>query len=137
MVRFFAQIDGFWNVRLHAESHVVIGNIRFNFCITGPGNLKLLQLLDISSPALGISGGIILADRTYDIKPAQGGHGGADPVICKDFVDMILHGTKTVATPLAGRMSVAAGVAATESIRNNSKPVDIPELPDDLKDFVY
>lgn len=29
-----------------------------------------------------------LADRTYEVKAAAGGHGGADPVICKDFEDM-------------------------------------------------
>ena len=80
---------------------------------------------------------INLADREYKIKPAQGGHGGADPQICRDFVDMLVHDKTPKATPLAGRMSVAAGVAATESIRNNSKLVEIPEIPEDLKDFVY
>jgi predicted dehydrogenase len=65
------------------------------------------------------------ADRTYDIKPIEGGHGGADPVICKDFVDMILTGKEPVATPMAGRMSVAVGCAATESLRNNGKIIKI------------
>lgn len=78
-----------------------------------------------------------LADITYKVKPAQGGHGGADPVICKDFIDMLVHGKEPIATPLAGRMSVAAGVAGTQSIRNQSQPVDVPPIPDDLKEFVY
>ncbi len=77
-----------------------------------------------------------LADITYKVKPAQGGHGGADPVICKDFIDMLVHDKEPIATPLAGRMSVAAGVAGTESIRNQSQPVDVLPIPDDLKDFV-
>ena len=55
-----------------------------------------------------------LADRTYDIKPARGGHGGADPVICRDFVEMCLDGKEPLAPPLAGRMSVAAGVLRGE-----------------------
>ncbi|MHC4253972.1 MAG: Gfo/Idh/MocA family protein, partial [Planctomycetota bacterium] len=80
---------------------------------------------------------INLADRIYEVKPARGGHGGADPQICRDFIDMLLTGKKPVATPLAGRMSVAAGVAGTESIRNNSRMVVVPAIPDDLKDFVY
>ena len=71
-----------------------------------------------------------LADRTYDVKPSSGGHGGADPVICRDFVDMCLDGKQPVATPLAGRMSVAAGVCAAESMRNGGMPVDVPPPPE-------
>jgi predicted dehydrogenase len=70
-----------------------------------------------------------LADRTYDIKPARGGHGGADPVICRDFVEMCLDGKEPLATPLAGRMSVAAGVCAAHSMRNGGAPVDVPPPP--------
>lgn len=70
-----------------------------------------------------------LCDRTYDIKPSFGTHGGADPVICDDFLDMILLDKEPVATPFAGRMSVAVGCAATESLRSGGKVVLIPELP--------
>jgi predicted dehydrogenase len=70
-----------------------------------------------------------LADRTYDVKRAVGGHGGADPVICEDFVDMVLNGKEPIATPLAGRMSVAAGCAAAYSQRHGGVPVDIPAPP--------
>jgi predicted dehydrogenase len=66
------------------------------------------------------------ANRTYEIKPAAGGHSGADPVICKDFVDMIVSGKDPIATPEAGRMSVAVGCAATESLRNGGRVVDVP-----------
>jgi predicted dehydrogenase len=45
------------------------------------------------------------------------GHGGADPLITKGFLDMILRGVEPVSTPLAGRMSVAAGCAAVASLR--------------------
>ncbi len=78
-----------------------------------------------------------LADSSIDVKPAQGGHGGADPQICRDFVDMILLDKPPIATPLAGRMSVAVGCAATESLRNGNRPVDIPALPEDIKDRVF
>lgn len=70
-----------------------------------------------------------LADRVYEIKEAEGSHGGADPVICEDFVQMILHDKEPVATPLAGRMSVAVGCAATESIRSGGKVIQIPQIP--------
>lgn len=67
-----------------------------------------------------------LSDRTYDLKPVAGGHGGADPVICEDFLDMVLEGKEPIAPPLAGRMSVAAGVAGAYSLRNGGIPVVIP-----------
>lgn len=66
-----------------------------------------------------------LADRTYDVKPARGGHGGADPVICEDFLDMVIEGKEPVSTPLAGRMSVAVGCAGAISMRNGGVPIDI------------
>lgn len=69
-----------------------------------------------------------LADREYLIKPAAGGHGGADPVICQDFVDMILDNKEPVATPVAGRMSVAAGCAGAWSIRNGGVPCKVEPL---------
>ncbi|GGG04762.1 Gfo/Idh/MocA family protein [Paenibacillus aceti] len=70
-----------------------------------------------------------LADRVYHIKEADGSHGGADPNICRDFIDMILDGKEPVATPIAGRMSVAVGCAATESIRAGGKVVRVSPAP--------
>ena len=78
-----------------------------------------------------------LAHRTLDVKPATGGHGGADPMICRDFVDMLLDGKRPLATPLAGRMSVAVGYAATLSIRNGWQPVEVPPLPEDIRERVF
>jgi len=66
-----------------------------------------------------------LTKRTYYIKRTKGGHGGADSVICRDFIDMIISGKEPVATPIAGRMSVAVGCAATESLRSGGKVVKI------------
>jgi predicted dehydrogenase len=66
-----------------------------------------------------------LSDREYQVKPAAGGHGGADPVICQDFVDMVLDGKEPVATPMAGRMSVAVGCAGAWSIRNGGMPCSV------------
>lgn len=71
-----------------------------------------------------------LANRTYDVKPATGSHAGADPVIAKDFLDMVLDGRQPLATPLAGRNSVAVGCAAADSLRNGGTPIDIPPAPE-------
>lgn len=69
-----------------------------------------------------------LSDRVYDIKKAEGSHNGADQKICDDFIQMILEGKEPVAQPFAGRMSVAVGCAATESMRTGGKLVTVKEL---------
>jgi hypothetical protein len=74
-----------------------------------------------------------LADRVYEVKPAEGTHGGADPVICKDFIDMIVDGKEPLAHPVAGRMSVAVGVAAAKSISQGGMPVEVAPLPADFR----
>ncbi|HHV43551.1 MAG TPA: Gfo/Idh/MocA family oxidoreductase [Firmicutes bacterium] len=71
------------------------------------------------------------AHRTYDVKPpTEGGHGGADPLIAEDFLDLVFTGKSEIADPIAARMAVATGVAGAESIRNNSKlvTIDKPQL---------
>jgi len=70
------------------------------------------------------------SDIHYDVRPAEGGHGGSDPLVAADMIDMLQKGKEPVATPLAGRMSVAAGVAATQSLRNGGQPADVSQLPD-------
>ena len=69
-----------------------------------------------------------LSDRTYSIKEAAGTHGGADPVITDQFLDYVLDGKPPVASPLDGRMAVAAGCCGAESMRNGGMPVDVPEI---------
>jgi len=69
-----------------------------------------------------------LADHSYHVKPAAGGHGGADPLVAGDFLDMVLEDREPLATPMAGRMSVAVGGAATHSIRSGSCVIDIPPV---------
>jgi predicted dehydrogenase len=56
------------------------------------------------------------------------GHGGADPLITRAFLDLVLRGIPTVSTPEAGRMSVAAGCAAVQSLREGGA-VRVPPIP--------
>ena len=69
-----------------------------------------------------------LADRTYKVKEAEGTHGGADPVIAEDFLDMVLAGKEPLATPVAGRMSVATGCAGAASLRSGGGVIEIPPI---------
>jgi predicted dehydrogenase len=71
--------------------------------------------------------------EVYETVAEAGEHGGADPVIARDFVNMVVDGVEPRAEAVAGRWSVAAGVCATESLRSRGMPVDVPPLPPDLK----
>jgi predicted dehydrogenase len=68
-----------------------------------------------------------MSDITYEMKKMPGTHGGADPRICQDFVNLVLYNKKPLTTHFAGRMSVAVGCAATESIRSGGKVVQIEQ----------
>jgi predicted dehydrogenase len=68
-----------------------------------------------------------MSDITYEMKKMTGTHGGADPRICQDFVNLVLYNKQPLTTPFAGRMSVAVGCAATESIREGGKVVKIDQ----------
>jgi len=70
-----------------------------------------------------------LGNHHIDVKPAAGSHGGADPLVAKDFIDMILTGKEPVSTTLAGRMSVATGCAAAASMRSGGKVVEVAARP--------
>lgn len=68
------------------------------------------------------------ADDSIAIPEADGPHGGADALIVDEFLRFVQHGGETTTTPLAGRMAVAAGVAATQSLRDGGSPVLIPAV---------
>ena len=54
-------------------------------------------------------------------------HGGADPRIVGEFVRLLREdGAAASATPIEARDSVAAGYAATESLRHGGIPMDVP-----------
>jgi predicted dehydrogenase len=63
---------------------------------------------------------------------ADGGHGGADPLIVADFLNYVRRGTRTTATPQAARDAVATGCQATASLRQGGKPMIVPRLAPDL-----
>jgi predicted dehydrogenase len=68
---------------------------------------------------------VSFATALYEISGNKGGHGGADPQISRDFLDLIIDGKQPLVKKESGRMAVAAGCAAIESLRNNSIPVEV------------
>ena len=67
-------------------------------------------------------------DVQVPIGETEGGHGGGDPRIVAEFVRYVRDGGTMLTSPIAARMSVAAGYQAAMSIRNNNKPMKIPAL---------
>lgn len=71
-------------------------------------------------------------DVEIPIAVQSGGHGGADPRIVAEFLRYVREGGATDTSPVAARYAVAAGCAGAESLRNGSRPVPIPPVPDDV-----
>ena len=82
-------------------------------------NLHLNEIKLIERPHNQVFEDIDRHTSIIEIDPEslKGGHGGADPKIAKGFLDYLLRDVEPRATMLDGRMSVAAGCAATDSIR--------------------
>lgn len=67
-----------------------------------------------------------IADEEFRILPVAGEHGGADPAIVRNFLHYVRTGENDGATPWDARMSVVTGYLATQSLRENNKPFDVP-----------
>jgi predicted dehydrogenase len=74
-------------------------------------------------------------DEVHMIGNTEGEHGGADPLIVAEFVRFAREGGPTQTSPLAARHSVAAGYAATYSLRNGGAAVDVAPIATDLADY--
>jgi len=72
-------------------------------------------------------------DETFPIGSGPGGgHGGSDARIVAEFIRYARDGGETSTSPLAARYSVAAGCAATESLRNGGIPIAVPDVAPEL-----
>jgi predicted dehydrogenase len=67
-------------------------------------------------------------DKQIPIGEVEGSHGGGDPRIVAEFVRFVREGGKTTTSPIAARMSVAAGYLAAMSLRRGGQPMDVPPV---------
>lgn len=74
-------------------------------------------------------------DATVPVPPAVGGHGGADTALIDEFTRFVVDGAATDTSPVAARDAVAAGVAATSSLRNGGTPHVIEPVASDLATY--
>ncbi|WP_439681149.1 Gfo/Idh/MocA family protein [Embleya sp. MST-111070] len=75
------------------------------------------------------------ADVVVRVHTPPGTHAGADPVLVAEFLRFVREGGATVTSPVAAREAVAAGYAATMSLRDGGRPVDV--TPVDPKVVAY
>lgn len=71
-------------------------------------------------------------DVAYRVPKSNGTHGGSDRSITAEFARFVRDGGVTDTSPVAARMSVAAGYLATMSLRDGGRPYDVPPLDPDL-----
>lgn len=75
--------------------------------------------------------GFSYAKAVYELDTAEAsgttksGHGGADPKMCKAFLDYLIDDIPPRATSYDGLMSIAVGVKGAESIRDETKLLNI------------
>ena len=74
-------------------------------------------------------GGNDAPDEIHMIERPHGSHGGADPRIVAEFLRFVRDGGPTNTSPLAARFSVAAGCAATTSMRDGATPQIVSDVP--------
>jgi len=74
-------------------------------------------------------------NQSFVIPEAEGGHGGADPRIIDEFIRHVREDGPITTSPLEARASVAAGCAATHSLRNGNIPVDISPVPAETVEY--
>ena len=75
------------------------------------------------------------ADQVVEIAGETEHHGGADPQLVAEFVNFVRDGGATLTSPIAARAAVAAGYAATKSLRANGAPNDVPALDPALVEY--
>ena len=72
------------------------------------------------------------ADLVVPVPRAEGGHGGADQALVEEFLRFVRDGGTTETSPVAAREAVAAGHAATGSLRSGGTPARVAPLPPEL-----
>jgi predicted dehydrogenase len=67
-------------------------------------------------------------DVEYRVRGDNSGHRDADRLTVDEFIDFVLNGSPTETSAIAARNAVATAVAATESLRDGSRPRAVPPV---------
>ncbi|MDO5700877.1 MAG: Gfo/Idh/MocA family oxidoreductase [Bowdeniella nasicola] len=74
-------------------------------------------------------------DKEFPITGDAGGHSDADALTVAEFMRFVTSGGPTDTNPLSARDAVAAGIAATESLRSGSTPVRVPPVEERIAHY--
>ncbi|MFS0732273.1 Gfo/Idh/MocA family oxidoreductase [Microbacterium sp. 1P10UB] len=74
-------------------------------------------------------------DAEYAIEGVASGHEDADLSTMREFLEHAFAGAPTVVSPVAARAAVAAGALAADSMRDGSRPFDVPPLPTHVAEY--
>ncbi len=73
--------------------------------------------------------------REVTVPAVEGGHGGSDERIVAEFCSFVRRGGAVETSPLAARDAVAAGCAATTSLRGGGDAVRVPPMDETTRRF--
>ncbi|WP_299036894.1 Gfo/Idh/MocA family protein [uncultured Pseudokineococcus sp.] len=73
-------------------------------------------------------------DREYPVAGVTSGHEDADVLTMTEFLDHVVDGAPLTVSPVAARAAVAAGALAAASLRDGSRPLDVPPLDQHVLD---
>lgn len=71
-------------------------------------------------------------DKSFAIEDPDGSHGGADPRLIAEFLQVVRGQAKSTTSPVGAREAVATGCAAADSLRAGGVLTDVPEVPADV-----
>ncbi|MBC6451183.1 Gfo/Idh/MocA family protein [Actinokineospora xionganensis] len=74
-------------------------------------------------------------DRSYPIVGDDVGHGDADELTMTEFLRFVREGEPTDTDPVSAREAIAAGVAATRSLRTGSTPQRVPPVTPEISAY--
>lgn len=74
-------------------------------------------------------------DHVEVISRGDGGHAGADPNLINEFLTFAREGGRTDVSAVAAREAVATGCTGAESIRQGGIPLEVPALPDAVREY--
>ena len=75
------------------------------------------------------------ADLSVEVTSTPGTHGGADEPLMAEFLQFVRDGTPTLTSPVDAREAVAAGWAATTSLRDGNRPMVVPPVPAEIAEW--
>ena len=104
-----------------------------------PTDVEREPVSEVRIGVIGAAGRGAMARHWHDPPGGRSvGVGAADPSeAALEWYREHVNGKAPLATPLAGRMSVAVGCAATKSLRNGWRRMDVPPLPEDIRRKVF